>query len=151
MTHTVVQSDPMTPDEFRQSRHTHLRNVGDPRPGTFETARILAGRDVNARGHVAVEFDNGDFGALPLAAIGESLELTTPLRDAPTELWFARATHSDQPFYDLGIGRSLPSGLRFGPYLPEYLDELFVQPHGDTWKAHTWIRYDLTNAVKGGS
>ena len=140
MTHTVIQSPAMTPEEFAADRSTHVRaadgflDVG----GGVDTARILE-RKINDRGEVPVQFDDGSYGSVPVADIGDTLEMFTPLHDLPPALWFTRAHHGEYSLSLYGLGPTLPTGLRFGPYTDEQRHRMLTDSEeGMNW---AWVKY----------
>lgn len=136
MTHTVLQSPSMTPEEFARSDATHVRVVDDDGSFGYE-ARILEHK-TNDDGEFPVQFADGGFGGVSLAAVGANVELFRPLAEAPAALWFIRS-HDNDRFY---FGPPLPEGLKLGPYTEKERDGKLADPDsGANWAEHTWIKY----------
>lgn len=135
MTHNVLQSSSMTPEEFAADKSTHVRSDSD---SLNWPARILE-RQPNGSGEVPVQFADGFYGTIDIADIGTDLELFTPLHDLPPELWFVRQRHGE---FNWGFGPCLPTGLRLGPYTRERRAQLFAdEEHGEAWAKHDWVKY----------
>lgn len=136
----------MSPDEFVENRETHFRPIGES-PVPWLTARIVE-RKANDVGEVPVQYDDGHYGAIRLDGVDVDVELFSPLREAPTRVWFVAAKYNDHPFYDMSaVSRSLPPGLRFGPYSDEQRDKMLAEDA--EWDKHVWHCYERLETVVG--